>query len=68
MQVINEFVPYSKDIIGQSRLKEKSSIKTIVSNQEDIIDDVSKVAIMAITSMTGMVKMVSEAIIKRINE
>lgn len=68
MQVINEFVPYSKDIIGQSRLKEKNSIKPIVSNQEDIIDDVSKVAIMAITSMTGMVKMVSEAIIKRINE
>ena len=68
MQVINEFVPYSKDIIGQSRLKEKSSIKPIVSNQEDIIDDVSKVAIMAITSMTGMVKMVSEDIIKRINE
>lgn len=68
MQLINEFVPYSKDIIGQSKINENSLKPTKTNNNEDIIDDVSKVAIMAITSMTGMVKMVSEAIIKRINE
>ena len=68
MQLRNEFVPYSKDIIGQSKLNENSLKFTKTNNKEDIIDDVSKVAIMAITSMTGMVKMVSEAIIKRINE
>lgn len=69
MQLINDFTPYSKDIIGQSKIKRNSLLKPAKTNMnEDMIDDVSKVAIMAISSMTGMVKMVSEAIINRINE
>jgi len=71
MKIINEFVPLSEDIIGQSTIiskKNNHNKKESLCNNEEIMDDVSKVAIMAITSMTNMVKMVGEAIINKINE
>ena len=65
MEFFNEYVPYSKDILNKNE-KEKENIS--LKPNEKTIEDVSMVAIMAITSMTNRVQMVSKAIVDKINE
>ncbi|MGN8913191.1 hypothetical protein [Anaerofustis butyriciformans] len=65
MEFFNEYVPYSKDILNKNE-KEKENVS--LKPNEKTIEDVSMVAIMAITSMTNIVQMVSKAIIDKINE
>ena len=65
MEFFNEYVPYSKDILNKNE-KEKENVS--LKPNEKTIEDVSMVAIMAITSRTNIVQMVSKAIIDKINE
>ena len=75
MEYINEFVPLSKDIIGKNNeifiKSEEEEVCCKKDKRQDSfenLDEVSKVAITAITSMNHMVKMVADLIINKIND